>query len=311
MKDKNKEYQKKYRLENKDKIKIYMKKYREFNKDKIKAYREANKQRLNKQKREYMLEYRKRTESKIKRGEWLEKNKERLKEWRKKYYQEHGQEKREYARKWKKEHPEWEKEYGKSPKRIAYLKKYYQTLKYKKRKKEYYQRPEVKKRMKEYSKKNREKILERVKDWREKNKSFCVDCGKKIKKESTRCLSCANKGTKNPSWIGGKSFEPYTPQFNAKFRRAIRKRDNYICMLCGIHQERLSRALSVHHINYDKKLSIQQNCISLCLRCHNETKENRKHWTKFFQSLLAEKYDYQYSETGEIVLNLGNFENGK
>ena len=117
-------------------------------------------------------------------------------------------------------------------------------------------------------------------------------------------LSLANSGEKNPNWQGGKSFEPYTKEFNNKFRRAIRKRDNQICMLCGIHREKLNRALDAHHINYDKKCNLPQNSISLCLKCHMKTNYNREHWIKFFQSLLAEKYDYKYSQNGEIILKL-------
>jgi hypothetical protein len=113
-------------------------------------------------------------------------------------------------------------------------------------------------------------------------------------------------GEKSYQWNGGSSFEPYGVEFNNKFRRAIRKRDNQICMLCGIHREKLNRALDVHHVDYNKKLSIQENCISLCQSCHGKTHLNRKHWQKFFQSLLAERYDYQYSETGEIILEIKN-----
>ena len=75
-------------------------------------------------------------------------------------------------------------------------------------------------------------------------------------------------------------------------------------MLCGIHREKLKRNLEIHHINYDKKLSIPQNCISLCKKCHAITGHNRKHWTKFFQNLLLERYDYQYNEEREIIINL-------
>ncbi len=75
-------------------------------------------------------------------------------------------------------------------------------------------------------------------------------------------------------------------------------------MLCGIHREKLSRTLDVHHINYDKLMSIPQNCISLCKLCHMKTNGNREEYTKFFQSLLSKRYNYQYSETAEIKLNL-------
>jgi 5-methylcytosine-specific restriction endonuclease McrA len=106
---------------------------------------------------------------------------------------------------------------------------------------------------------------------------------------------------KHPAWLGGISFEPYDPNFNKRFKNLIRKRDNQICMLCGIHREKLERALAVHHINYDKKLSIPENCISLCINCHMKTNGNRKHWIKFFQSLLSEKYNYQYEDNLPII----------
>ena len=109
---------------------------------------------------------------------------------------------------------------------------------------------------------------------------------------------------KNPNWQGGLSFEPYDKHFNNIFKRAIRRRDNQICMLCGIHKEKLNRALDVHHINYDKKMSIPQNCISLCKKCHMKTNFDRGIWTKHFQLLLSKKYDYQYSENKEIILKL-------
>lgn len=111
-------------------------------------------------------------------------------------------------------------------------------------------------------------------------------------------------GEKSINWKGGLSFEPYDKSFNSKFKRLIRTRDNYICMLCEIHSEKLNCALHIHHIDYDKLLTIPQNCISLCRECHLTTNKNRKHWTKFFQSLLSEKYGYEYNENQEIVLEV-------
>ena len=109
--------------------------------------------------------------------------------------------------------------------------------------------------------------------------------------------------TKHPRWQGGKSFELYGIDFNKPFKESIRNRDNQVCMVCGIHREKLNRNLDVHHINYDKLISIPQNCISLCKSCHTKTGVNRKHWTQFFQSLLSERYDYKYNK-GEIILEI-------
>lgn len=126
----------------------------------------------------------------------------------------------------------------------------------------------------------------------------------KIGKEQRKKISATRQGIKLKDWEKFISKEPYDERWNNKFTRLIRKRDNYVCMLCGIHSEKLNEALNVHHINYDKKLTVPQNCISLCRKCHMKTNTNRKHWTKFFQSLLTERYDYKYNEEGEIVLDL-------
>ena len=115
-------------------------------------------------------------------------------------------------------------------------------------------------------------------------------------------IGVAVTGEKNGQWQGGISFEPYTKEFSNKFKRAIRKRDNQICILCGIHREKLNKALFIHHINYDKELSVAQNCLSLCNSCHTKTNSNRKYWIGFFQGLLSEKYEYKYSESREIIL---------
>jgi len=110
-------------------------------------------------------------------------------------------------------------------------------------------------------------------------------------------------GEKNPNWNDGSSFEPYDKNFNNKFKKFIRKRDNQICMMCGKHREQLKKALSIHHINYDKTLTIPQNCISLCNHCHMITNFNRSDWISFFQNLLSDRYGYQY-KFKNIILEL-------
>ena len=124
-------------------------------------------------------------------------------------------------------------------------------------------------------------------------------------KISDSCLGI-NMGEKNGMWNNGTSFLPYDKKFNNKFKRAIRKRDNYICLKCGKHQEKENRALSIHHIDYDKQLTIPQNCCAVCNKCNVEVNSNRKQWAKFFQSLLSEKYGYQYSDDKKIILDVCN-----
>lgn len=124
----------------------------------------------------------------------------------------------------------------------------------------------------------------------------------KIKKAQLRKKM---EGKNNPAWIDGRKLEYDYSKFNQKFKKAIRKRDNQICMNCLMHREKLNKSLDVHHIDYNEKNTIPQNCISLCRRCHGLTHFNRKHWKLFFQNLLTEKYNYSYSSEQEIILNLG------
>ncbi len=127
-----------------------------------------------------------------------------------------------------------------------------------------------------------------------------------INKNAHKKLSATQQGIELKDWKKFISREPYDQRFNNIFKRRIRKRDNQICMKCGIHKEKLNRALAIHHINYDKQMSIKENCCTVCGKCNAEVNTNRKHWTKFFQSLLGEKYGYQYTENNEIILEIKN-----
>ena len=90
--------------------------------------------------------------------------------------------------------------------------------------------------------------------------------GTKLSEESKRKISEANSGKNHWNWQDGKSFEPYTTDWTQTLKRSIRERDHYICQLCGKPQE--DRALSVHHIDYDKENCNPNNLISLCRSCH-------------------------------------------
>ncbi len=122
--------------------------------------------------------------------------------------------------------------------------------------------------------------------------------------ESKRKMSARRQGIPLEEWTKFTSRDPYDQNWTPKFKRSVRKRDNQICLKCGIHREKIPRALDVHHINYDKQMSLLQNCCALCGKCNSEVNKNRIQWTKFFQSLLAEKYGYQYSENNEIILEM-------
>jgi len=89
-----------------------------------------------------------------------------------------------------------------------------------------------------------------------------------------------NKMENNPNWQGGKSFELYGMDWTETLKNLVRKRDNYICRLCGEPQENI--AYDVHHIDYNKKNCNPINLITLCHNCHVKTNRNKRRWIKYF-----------------------------
>lgn len=120
----------------------------------------------------------------------------------------------------------------------------------------------------------------------------CAACGKILQRFPSRLIRSENMfcnrqchaawkketmiGANNRLWKGGKiDEEHYGPQWII-IREIIRKRDNYTCQRCGIHQDSLSKALSVHHIvpfrlfypDHIDAAHHQSNLVSLCQSCH-------------------------------------------
>jgi len=86
----------------------------------------------------------------------------------------------------------------------------------------------------------------------------------------------------------------YSITFNAKLKEKIRKRDNYECQLCKITEEEhiivFGKVLTIHHADYNKKNSKENNLISLCQNCHARTNYNREYWKDYFKDFIREKY---------------------
>ena len=99
---------------------------------------------------------------------------------------------------------------------------------------------------------------------------------KKKSEEHRKNISLAKIGNKNPSWRGGKSFEPYTTDWTETLRKAIRERDHYVCQLCNQYGN------VIHHIDYDKKNCNPENLINLCQKCNSKVNFNRKYWKDYF-----------------------------
>ena len=105
--------------------------------------------------------------------------------------------------------------------------------------------------------------------------------GKKMSEEHRKKLSISHKGNKCHFWRGGISFLEYGPSWSNDLKESIRKRDRFICRLCGKHQDESYRKLDVHHIDYNKKNLDPKNLISLCKNCHSKTNTDREYWSRY------------------------------
>ena len=96
-------------------------------------------------------------------------------------------------------------------------------------------------------------------------------------------------GAESHVWKGGKSFEPYTSDFNNTLREAIRFRDGYKCQLCGCPQLEHPTKLPIHHIDYNKKNNKSTNLVALCNSCNARVNFKRNYWKRHFKKLMKEK----------------------
>lgn len=122
------------------------------------------------------------------------------------------------------------------------------------------------------------------KEWYKKNpvkaELKAQKCSETKIKEGTHRLE------RNKRWLGGKSFEPYSIEFNSQLKSYIRWMDNYICQQCGVPETELKYNLCIHHIDFNKKNNSINNLISLCKTCHVQTNFNRQDWVNYFQDKL-------------------------
>ncbi len=140
------------------------------------------------------------------------------------------------------------------------------------------------------SEKHKEKISKSRKGQSVWNKG--IKHSKKTRQKISNNTKGLFKGSNNPAWKGGKSFEPYGLEFNNELKEKIRKRDSYKCRECRLNQKELYgrlKKLDIHHIDYDKRNNNEKNLITLCRPCHCKTGFNRKDWTKYFNQDYAFK----------------------
>ena len=86
----------------------------------------------------------------------------------------------------------------------------------------------------------------------------------------------------------------YSQAFSSELKLKIRKRDKFQCRICHMKEEehflKYKNVLNVHHIDYDKKNSVETNLITLCSKCHGKTKKNKSDWIMFFKLLISRIY---------------------
>ena len=112
---------------------------------------------------------------------------------------------------------------------------------------------------------------------------LCENCGKKIRINAKLCRQCMNKsyrGRGNPAWIDGSAYGKYSCKFNGLLKRKIRNQYNNVCQICL--KKRYKKELCVHHIDYDKYNSFDDNLIPLHNSCHALTNFNRDVWYLYF-----------------------------
>lgn len=83
-----------------------------------------------------------------------------------------------------------------------------------------------------------------------------------------------------PAWNGGKSFEPYSPEFTKSLKSKIKKNFNNCCQICGEYYN--SNELDIHHADYNKLNNNEDNLFPLCKKCHGKTLWNRNCWVEYF-----------------------------
>ncbi len=118
-------------------------------------------------------------------------------------------------------------------------------------------------------------------------KTHTVETKNKISESHRDCSGSNNpmfgqgeklRGNKNGAWEGGISHDPYCGLFTENLKTKIRTRDRFTCRVCG------KNGSHVHHIDYDKLNSVEDNLVTLCHSCHMKTNFGRENWTEFFRN---------------------------
>lgn len=84
------------------------------------------------------------------------------------------------------------------------------------------------------------------------------------------------RGPRNPAYKGIIDAV-YDRNFTNNLKEHMHLQNMWRCQICGNKSE------CIHHIDYNKKNSEEDNLISLCWKCHSKTNFNREKWIMFFK----------------------------
>jgi hypothetical protein len=117
-----------------------------------------------------------------------------------------------------------------------------------------------------------------------KNKSSENKKGKRSYNDDgyNKLLENTPKGENHPNWLGGISNGEYPFDFSKSLKNKIKNRDNFHCKIC----DKKTNKLAIHHIDYNKQNTNEENLISLCYKCHSITNYNRNEWELFLSNII-------------------------
>jgi len=115
--------------------------------------------------------------------------------------------------------------------------------------------------------------------------------------QGRRCPTCKAidfMGAKNPNWREENASTEYCPVWKDKeYKLDLRERDGHKCLNPYCDSKKPSD-LVIHHINYDKKDCHFKNLITVCRSCNNKANKDRDWHQSWYQSLLHNRYGYNY-----------------
>jgi hypothetical protein len=113
-----------------------------------------------------------------------------------------------------------------------------------------------------------------------------------------------------------KRRNPYCKKFNDDLKKRVRAYFGNCCVLCGKTEEENGKALSIHHVNYDKKAGCNGKrvmLVPLCKNCHAEVHGEDEYYERYFQKMIETEYnskcyvskkEYKLMKDSEIVRDL-------